>query len=41
MSDEQQRNEPEAGQPETISVPRQANAETGGEAARRDAARAS
>ena len=32
MSDEQQRNEPETGQPETITVPRQANAETGGEA---------
>jgi DNA-binding NtrC family response regulator len=32
MSGEQQRNEPETGQPETITVPRQANAETGGEA---------
>ena len=37
MSDEHQRNEPEAaepetGQPETITVPKQANAETGGEA---------
>jgi DNA-binding NtrC family response regulator len=31
MSGEQQRNEPETGQPETITVPRQANAETGGE----------
>jgi DNA-binding NtrC family response regulator len=30
MSHEQQRNEPAAGQPETISVPQQANAETGG-----------
>ena len=32
MSGEQQRNEPATGQPETITVPRQANAETGGEA---------
>ena len=32
MSDEHQRNEPETGQPETVTVPRQANAETGGEA---------
>jgi DNA-binding NtrC family response regulator len=32
MSGEQQRNEPETGQPETITVPRQANDETGGEA---------
>jgi len=32
MNGEQQRNEPETGQPETITVPRQANAETGGEA---------
>jgi DNA-binding NtrC family response regulator len=32
MSDEQQRNEPKAGQPEAITVPKQANAETGGEA---------
>ena len=30
MSDEQQRNEPEAGQPEAITVPKQANAETAG-----------
>ena len=32
MSSEHQRNEPEASQPDTIAVPRQANAETGGEA---------
>jgi DNA-binding NtrC family response regulator len=32
MSDEQQRNKPEAGQPEAITVPKQANAETAGEA---------
>ena len=32
MSGEQQRNEPETGQPEAINVPKQANAETGGEA---------
>src|ERR1700719_4691877 len=32
MSGEHQRNEPETGQPETVTVPRQANAETGGEA---------
>jgi CheY-like chemotaxis protein len=32
MSDEQQRNEPETGQPEEITVPKQANAETGGDA---------
>lgn len=32
MSEEHQRNEPETGQPETITVPKQANAETGGEA---------
>ena len=32
MNGEQQRNEPEAGQPEAITVPKQANAETGGEA---------
>jgi len=32
MSGEQQRNEPGTGQPEAITVPRQANAETGGEA---------
>jgi DNA-binding NtrC family response regulator len=31
MSGEDQRDEPEPGQPETITVPRQANAETGGE----------
>jgi DNA-binding NtrC family response regulator len=31
MSVEQQRDEPETGQPETITVPRQANAETGGQ----------
>jgi DNA-binding NtrC family response regulator len=30
MSDEQQRNEPEAGQPQPITIPKQANAETGG-----------
>jgi len=30
MSDQQQRNEPEAGQPEPITIPKQANAETGG-----------
>ena len=30
MSGEQQRNEPETGQPEEITVPKQANAETGG-----------
>jgi DNA-binding NtrC family response regulator len=30
MSEEHQRNEPETGQPETITVPKQANAETGG-----------
>src|SRR5712691_1847568 len=30
MSHEQQRNEPAAGQPETISIPQQVNAETGG-----------
>ena len=30
MSGEQQRNEPEAGQPEPITVPKQANAETAG-----------
>ena len=32
MSGEQQRNEPGTGQPEAITVPKQANAETGGEA---------
>lgn len=32
MSEERQRNEPETGQPETIIIPKQANAETGGEA---------
>ncbi len=32
MSEEHQRNEPETGQPETIIIPKQANAETGGEA---------
>ena len=32
MSDEHQRNEPETGQPEAVTVPRQANAETGGQA---------
>ncbi len=32
MSVEHQRNEPETGQPETITVPKQANAETGGQA---------
>jgi len=32
MSEEHQRNEPETGQPETITVPKQANAETGGDA---------
>jgi DNA-binding NtrC family response regulator len=32
MSGEHQRNEPETAQPETITVPKQANAETGGEA---------
>jgi DNA-binding NtrC family response regulator len=32
MSGEQQRNEPGTGQPEAITVPRQANAEPGGEA---------
>ena len=32
MSGEHQRNEPETGQPETITVPKQANAEAGGEA---------
>jgi DNA-binding NtrC family response regulator len=32
MSDEHQHDEPETGQPETITVPRQANAETGAEA---------
>ncbi len=32
MSEEHQRNEPETGQPETITVPQQANAETAGEA---------
>jgi DNA-binding NtrC family response regulator len=32
MSGEQQRNEMETGQPEEITVPRQANAETGGDA---------
>jgi DNA-binding NtrC family response regulator len=32
MSDERQRNEPETGQPEAVTVPRQANAETGGQA---------
>ena len=32
MSEEHQRTEPETGQPETITVPEQANAETGGEA---------
>jgi DNA-binding NtrC family response regulator len=32
MSGEQQRNEPGTGQPEAITVPRQADAETGGEA---------
>jgi DNA-binding NtrC family response regulator len=32
MSGEHQRNEPETSQPETTTVPRQANAETGGEA---------
>ncbi len=30
MSEEHQRNEPETAQPETITVPKQANAETGG-----------
>jgi DNA-binding NtrC family response regulator len=33
MSGEQQRNEPEAGQPGGIGIPKQADAETGGEAA--------
>ncbi len=32
MSEEHQRNEPEAGQPEAIAIPRQTNAETAGEA---------
>ena len=32
MSEEHQRHEPETGQPEAITVPQQANAETGGEA---------
>ena len=32
MSGQQQRNEPGTGQPEAIAVPKQANAETGGEA---------
>src|SRR5271155_2557281 len=32
MSDELQRNEPETGQPEAVIIPKQANAETGGEA---------
>ena len=32
MSEEHQRNEPETGQPEVITVPQQANAETAGEA---------
>jgi DNA-binding NtrC family response regulator len=32
MSGEQQRNEPGTGQPEAITLPKQANAETGGEA---------
>ena len=32
MSGEHQRDEPETGQPETVTVPRQASAETGGEA---------
>jgi DNA-binding NtrC family response regulator len=32
MSEEHQRNEPETGQPEAITVPQQANAETAGEA---------
>jgi DNA-binding NtrC family response regulator len=32
MSDELQRNEPETGQPEAVTVPRQASAETGGQA---------
>jgi len=32
MSGKQQRNEPRTGQPEAITVPKQANAETGGEA---------
>ena len=32
MSEEHERNEPETGQPETITVPKQADAETGGEA---------
>ena len=31
MSDELQRNEPETGQPEAVIVPKQANAQTGGE----------
>ncbi len=33
MSGEQQRHEPAAGQPEALSIPRQADAETGGEVA--------
>ena len=32
MSDELQRNEPETGQPEAVTIPRQTNAETGGQA---------
>jgi DNA-binding NtrC family response regulator len=32
MSDERQRNAPKTGQPEAVTVPRQANAETGGQA---------
>jgi DNA-binding NtrC family response regulator len=32
MSDELQRDEPETGQPEAVTVPRQANTETGGQA---------
>jgi CheY-like chemotaxis protein len=32
MSDERHHGEPETGQPDTMTVPRQANAETGGEA---------
>ena len=32
MSSEQQRNEPDTGQPEEVTVPKQANAETGGDA---------
>ena len=32
MSEEHERNEPETGQPETITVPKQANAKTAGEA---------